>query len=926
MTNLNQDLTISDLLRISDFGIRILAGLMVTHLSVFAVPAAPQEPARTGPETEKRFPPLQVPAQFKATLFACDPLIEYPSVLALGPRSNSIFLAHDYMTGLGEKIVRRDEVRLVEDTDGDGYADKSTVWATNFNSIQGLACHDGRVFVMHSPLFTMLRDSNADGVADERRDLFTGLGWPPEKSNDRLHGANGVVAGHDGWLYLALGDRGCDVRRPEGDQLVLHGGGILRCRPDGSDLHVFSTGLRNIYDIALDEELNVFVRDNENDGGNYMIRVCHSFMGADHGYPYLYQEHPGEALSPLADLGRGSSAGGVAYLERAFPTAYQGVLFFCEWGRSVVIYPRERQGAGFVAMKESEFAAGAPNDPYGFRPTDIIVDRDGSLLVSDWADGQRPKRGRGRIYRIRAEPAASLPTNRGLDSESYQARMEAQSEIERRGRAGLTDLKRQLNRLGALGRFHAVWLIARAHDTKTLFAIAERDSDPRVRAQAVRAIGDLFDPVLVEHKLATTRSHPKIAERLATLARDHNAQVMLEVTVALGRLRWSKSPEWLRANLGTPDPTLTHAAIQTLRRSQNWPAVLEWLDAPDNSPLRPIALCALAGQPAAEVVDGLIRRIESSQEPTRRGEYAELLIRVHRKAGPWTYWGFRPGPRPPNTEPWERSRAIETVLDRTLADPDRNVRLAVLKQMEREKIPLRLETLTRWLRSEKESESVSAILSAMKGAPRETVRDVVDAVARESAHSISNRLAALEILSRESSESSKRLPIESNPDPGRQTKSAPERHTRLTQLALAGEGNAVRGREVFFNASKAGCTKCHRLGEQGQTLGPDLTGAGRRFSKIHIIESILEPSRAIAPAFRNLSVRLKNGEELTGVRVAETESLLTLGDAQSQAHAVKKDQIEDLRILELSIMPEGLESGLTDAEFVDLVEFLAGQK
>jgi glucose/arabinose dehydrogenase len=304
--------------------------------------AGAQATTRTGPETEKRFPPLKVPPQFKATLFACDPLIEYPSVLALGPRSNSIFLAHDYMTGLGEKIVRRDEIRLVEDTDGDGYADKSTVWATNFNSIQGLASHDGRVFVMHSPWLTVLQDLNGDGAADERRDLLSGLGWPAEKSTDRLHGANGVTAGHDGWLYLALGDRGSDVRRPEGDRLVLNGGGILRCRPDGTDLHVFSTGLRNIYDVAFDDELNVFVRDNENDGGTYMIRVCHSFMGADHGYPYLYYEHPDEALSPLADLGRGSSAGGVAYLERAFPAAYQGALFFCEWGRSVVWYPRER--------------------------------------------------------------------------------------------------------------------------------------------------------------------------------------------------------------------------------------------------------------------------------------------------------------------------------------------------------------------------------------------------------------------------------------------------------------------------------------------------------------------------------------------------------------------------------------------------------
>jgi glucose/arabinose dehydrogenase len=158
---------------------------------------------------------------------------------------------------------------------------------------------------MHSPFLTALRDRNGKDVADERRDLLEGLGLPPEKNPVRLHCANGVVAAHDGWLYLALGDHGVDVKRPEGDRLALNGGGILRCRPDGSDLHVFATGTRNIYDVSLDEDLNVFFRDNENDGGTYMIRVCHSFFGADHGYPYKYYERPDEALKPIGDFGLG---------------------------------------------------------------------------------------------------------------------------------------------------------------------------------------------------------------------------------------------------------------------------------------------------------------------------------------------------------------------------------------------------------------------------------------------------------------------------------------------------------------------------------------------------------------------------------------------------------------------------------------------
>src|SRR5947207_1955352 len=141
-----------------------------------------QQPPQTGPATEKRFPPLKVPPGFKATLFACDPLIEYPSVLALGPRPGTIFLAHDYMTGLGTEIIRRDEIRLVADTDGDGYADKSPVFAAGFNSIQGLAYHEGAVYVMHSPFLTRLRDTDGDGKADERTDLLTGLGLAPEKN------------------------------------------------------------------------------------------------------------------------------------------------------------------------------------------------------------------------------------------------------------------------------------------------------------------------------------------------------------------------------------------------------------------------------------------------------------------------------------------------------------------------------------------------------------------------------------------------------------------------------------------------------------------------------------------------------------------------------------------------------------------------
>jgi putative heme-binding domain-containing protein len=1248
--------------------------LLLLAVAAVAASSSPLPPAPTGPQAEKRFPPLQLPPGFRATLFACDPAIAYPSVIALGPRPRSLFVAVDYMTGLGTDIVRRDEIRLLEDTDGDGYADRVTVFASGFNSIQGLAYHRGTVYVMHAPYLTALRDTRGTGKADERRDLLTGLGLAPEKDQIRLHNANGVVVGHDGWLYLALGDHGCDVKRPEGDRLVLEGGGILRCRPDGRDLHVFATGLRNIYDVALDEEANVFVRDNENDGGNYKIRVCHSFFGADHGYPYLYEERPDEALAPLADLGLGSAAGGVCYLERQFPPEYRGNLFFCEWGRAVVRYRPERRGASFAPLKEIDFAAGAPNDPYGFKPTDLVVGHDGSLFMSDWADGQRPKRGRGRIYQVRyvgkdrggaAVDGQALDLKRALavlDSDSYHQRCLAQQAVERRGRKGLMAVKEALEkkRLGVRARLHAVWLIAKiegAAGAERLFALAKSDPDPRVQAQAVRALADLTDPVLVQHRLAAAPADAALAERFAALAVGRDPRVLLEGVVALGRLRWPNAPAWLRKNLKPSDGALAHAAQWTLRGAGNWPAVLELLDEPAGEPIRAVALRAVAGQYDTQLIDGLLARLRRETEAPRRREYADALTRVWKKpVAPWTYWGFRPPPRPANSVAWERTAAIEEALDGALVDADRNVRRDVLRRMLREKIPARTATLGRWLAEERDADRVAAILDALRERPAGEARPPLERVVRDKGHATVNRLLAVTLflrgagaqrdgellvlaeavedgpvlaellralgkrpgpgtvallltkvtspaaevraaalgalgerkvaeahgpvrkalddpdarvrsvaaqaagklalqgaagqllkragdadanVRRSSLEALRRLrerralpvaiaalgdretalaalalvgdvggpehvravtelgrrdpsaavlsavggvladwaardglsseqrqqivdalaeihgssgivlawhaqgplapdaaadevaklvsaqalptgraeapgwrlllaagidgrarfgPLKDSgsswlgyseiavPAPARvefstagpglatiwlngkvvyrrarpgvrgpypdrfeaalvkgrnrvlviltgasaaeiqlrlRRKSMTADHERLTLAALSRAGNPARGREVFFDAGKSLCVKCHRVGEQGERIGPELTGLGSRFAKAYIVESILDPGRTVAPNFETTVVVLKDGKVLTGVKVAESEAAVTLADGEGRKQVLARADIDAVQRQPGSTMPDGLERRLTEDEFVDLVSFLA---
>jgi putative membrane-bound dehydrogenase-like protein len=1234
------------------------------------------KPPRTGPATEKRFPSLKVPPGFHANLFACDPLVEYPSAIALGPRPGSLFVAIDYMTGLGTGLERRDEIRLIEDTDGDGYADKSTVFATGLNSVQGLLYHDGTLFVMHAPYLTALRDTKGTGNADQRRDLLIGLGLPPEQDQIRLHNANGVVVGYDGWLYLALGDRGCDVKRPEGDRLVLEGGGILRCRPDGRDLHVFSTGLRNIYDIALDEDLNVFVRDNENDGGDYKIRVCHSFHGADHGYPYLYYEHPDEALAPLADLGLGSSAGAVCYLEKQFPPEYRGSLLFCEWGRAVVRYPLKRAGASFASTKEIDFAAGAPADPYGFKPTDLVVDRAGDLFIADWADGQRPRRGRGRIYRVRhagkkeekPAPVRKLPLSVNeritwLDSESSSERCLAQQAIERLGKDGATAVAAALKKgsLGVRGRLHAVRILANMEGpaaVANLFALAKADPEPRVQAQAVRAVADLTDPILVRHRLDAPPGDVKLAERLATLAEGKDVRVQLEVVVALGRLRWTGAPAWVAKTIPKPDVALAHAAQGALRRSGNWPAVLKLLDEPASDPIRGIARRAIACQYHPQLANGLIDRLKKTTDATRRREYADLLTRVCRKPPPWKpwmYWGFRPPPRPAHTVAWERTAAIEEALDSALAKSDGAGRMHLLRRMLREKVRVRGKTLGKWLAEERDPAAVATLLAGLGGTSGSEVRPSLEALIRDRKQTAANRLAAtalflegltggearlavvaaavedgpilaallrgvaarkdcasaklvlektasanaevraatvealavlkvpeardvigkmltdaaarvraaaaravgqlalrpsaaqllklardpdasvrrsslealrrlrepralavavaalnddpiavtalecvgdlggpaqavavaqfarrrpstevlaaagkvlsgwaareeLGALKRQQIESAlaeihggsgvllgwhirgplpdgglvarliagRDLPTGATPAPGWRialasgidarvrlrsaavgntwlayteaalsgpekveffiTRSAPatvwlngkvvyendrpgvpgpypERfeaeltkgvhrllvrlsgvkgegefslrfrrksatagQERLARAALSRAGNPENGRKVFLAVEKSLCLKCHRVSGQGEQVGPDLTGLGSRFSKAYIIESILEPSRTVSPSFESTLVELKSGKVLAGIKVAETETAITLVDNEAKKHVLARSAIEAMRKQPGSAMPDGLEKRLTEDEFVDLVSFLVNLK
>ena len=151
-------------------------------------------------------------------------------------------------------------------------------------------------------------------------------------------------------------------------------------------------------------------------------------------------------------------------------------------------------------------------------------------------------------------------------------------------------------------------------------------------------------------------------------------------------------------------------------------------------------------------------------------------------------------------------------------------------------------------------------------------------------------------------------------------------HERLTQMALSRAGDPERGRKVLDDVEKSLCLKCHRVGDRGERIGPELSGVGGRFSRITIIESILEPGRSVAPGFESVTIALTDGRVLSGVRASETEQVLTLGDQEGRRHTIRRADVESLTRQPQSTMPEGLEKKLTPEEFVDLIAYLAAQK
>ena len=282
--------------------------------------------AKASDEGIKAIRSFRVPGGLKAELFAAEPLLANPVAFCVDEkgvvyvaetfrhgdgvtdtRSHMEWLDDDlasrsvadrvamYKKYLGSKFesfhVQHERVRRVVDRDGDGRADASTVFADGFNDPAagigaGVLARKGDVYYTCIPGLWKLRDTRGDGRADERKLLHDGYGVHVGFLGHDLHG---LKFGPDGRIYFSIGDRGFNVKTFDGKTLAVPDtGSVLRCNPDGTELEVFATGLRNPQELAFDQFGNLFTGDNNSDSGD-RARWVYLVEGGDSGWRIGYQ-------------------------------------------------------------------------------------------------------------------------------------------------------------------------------------------------------------------------------------------------------------------------------------------------------------------------------------------------------------------------------------------------------------------------------------------------------------------------------------------------------------------------------------------------------------------------------------------------------------------------------------------------------------
>ncbi len=346
---------------------------------------------------------FEVAEGFEVNLFAADPLLAKPIQINFDTEGRLWIASSVTYPQITPQGVPEDRIVIVEDVDGDGVADRSTLFADDLLIPNGVIPGDGGAYVAQASELLHLRDEDGDGRADVREVLLSGFG-----TQDTHHTLHGLTWGPDGWLYLLQGYYiATHVETLYGPRR-LNGGGAWRYHPGTGRLEVYSRGLVNPWGIQFDRWGQTFQTDGAGGEG-----INYSFPGA------TFRASPGE-MNFLRGLNPGSpKLCGIEILSGPhIPEAYQGHLLANDFrANRMNRFRLEEDGTGFKSIKMDDLIR---STHVSFRPIDIAMGPDGAIYLADWYSpiiqhgevsfrDERRDHVHGRVWRITAKDRPVVP-------------------------------------------------------------------------------------------------------------------------------------------------------------------------------------------------------------------------------------------------------------------------------------------------------------------------------------------------------------------------------------------------------------------------------------------------------------------------------------------------------------------------------------
>lgn len=516
--------------------------------------------------TPQPTPEFTIADGWEISLWAENPLLNKPIHMNFDPKGRLWIASSEAYPMIEVGQSAPDRIIVLEDSNGDGKANKSTVFADGLLIPTGIAPGNGGVYVAQSTDLLFLKDTDGDGKADSKTRVLSGFG-----TEDTHHNLHTLRWGPDGHLYMnqSVYTR-TDAETPHGIARLKAGGGF-RYNTQTMQMDVFFRGLWNSWGHQFDEFGQSFLSDGAGFAG-----IAYTFPGATFN-PVAKARHLLDLISP----GRWPKFASLEIVQgESFPDAWQGSIITCDFrANRVTRFTLAEQDSGFVTTQQADLVR---TSAATFRPIDVKQGPDGALYIADWSnpiinhgevDFRDPRRDRwhGRIWRAvwkgaKAKQTADLSKLKIADllellksSDRYDRDQAKRVLIERKDETieALTDWVEQ-QKSGA-DKLKALWL-CQSQSILPVDHLNEclSDSDYRVRAAAVRVVASLSDPRMEPQPQLNSKTALQL---LADAVSDSHPRVRLEAVSALTRHRSSEAARIALAVLSHPEDRFIEHAL-----------------------------------------------------------------------------------------------------------------------------------------------------------------------------------------------------------------------------------------------------------------------------------------------------------------------------------------------------------------------------